>query len=60
MVGVLISFSRSRQSRKVRQRALARRSLLVGAVTLARAVRPDPLSDEILAAARDALRTNLE
>jgi TetR/AcrR family transcriptional repressor of nem operon len=60
MIDILVSFSRTRQSKKVRQRALARLSMLVGAVTLARAVRGDPLSDEILVAARDALHTHLD
>jgi TetR/AcrR family transcriptional regulator, transcriptional repressor for nem operon len=60
LVDILVSFSKSRQSKKVRQRALARMSILVGAVTLARAVRDDPLSDEILVAARAYLRTDLE
>ncbi|MEJ0004237.1 MAG: hypothetical protein WDN30_13050 [Pararobbsia sp.] len=58
LIGVIASFSKSRATRASRQRALARMSTLVGALTLARAVRGDPLSDEILAAARDALRTD--
>jgi TetR/AcrR family transcriptional repressor of nem operon len=56
LIDVLMSFSRARQSKAVRERALVRMSTLVGALTLARAVRGDPLSDEILAAARDSLR----
>jgi TetR/AcrR family transcriptional repressor of nem operon len=56
LIGVLMSFARVRQSKAVRQRALVRMSTLVGALTLARAVRGDPLSDEILAAARESLR----
>jgi TetR/AcrR family transcriptional repressor of nem operon len=60
MIDILVSFSRNRQSKKVRQRALARLSMLVGAVMLARAVRGDLLSEEILAAARNALHTNLD
>jgi TetR/AcrR family transcriptional repressor of nem operon len=57
LIDVLMSFSRARQSKATRQRALARMSTLVGALTLARAVRGDPLSDEILMAARESLRT---
>jgi TetR/AcrR family transcriptional repressor of nem operon len=58
LIDVLMSFSRTRQSKAVRQRALARISTLVGALTLARAVRGDPLSEEILVAARESLRTS--
>jgi TetR/AcrR family transcriptional repressor of nem operon len=60
MLDILCSFSRARQSKKVRQRAIARLSMLVGALTLARAVRNDPLSDEILAAVRAYLRTDAQ
>jgi TetR/AcrR family transcriptional regulator, transcriptional repressor for nem operon len=59
MIDVLVSFSNARRSKKVRQRAIARLSMLIGALTLARAVSDDPLSDEILAAAREALHGNL-
>ncbi|MBP0589718.1 TetR/AcrR family transcriptional regulator [Paraburkholderia sp. LEh10] len=55
MLGRLLSFAGPRPSKKTRQRAIARLSILVGAVTLARAVRGDPLSDEILVAVRDYL-----
>jgi TetR/AcrR family transcriptional repressor of nem operon len=58
MIDFLSSFSRTRQSKKARQRAIARLSMLVGALTLARAVRDDPLSDEILVSVRDYLHTN--
>ena len=58
MIDVLMSFSSARRSKKVRQRAIARLSMLIGALTLARAVRDDPLSDEILASAREALHTD--
>lgn len=57
MIDILTSFSRTRQSKKARQRAIARLSMLTGALTLARAVRDDPLSDEILASVRDYLHT---
>ncbi|APR38919.1 TetR/AcrR family transcriptional regulator [Paraburkholderia sp. SOS3] len=59
MIDVLVSFSSLRRSKKVRQRAIARLSILIGALTLARAVSGDPLSDEILASAREALHGNL-
>ncbi|MFC0397699.1 TetR/AcrR family transcriptional regulator [Paraburkholderia rhizosphaerae] len=59
MIDVLMSFSSARRSKKVRQRAIARLSMLIGAMTLARAVSDDPLSDEILASAREALHTDL-
>ncbi|CAB3762217.1 TetR family transcriptional regulator [Paraburkholderia humisilvae] len=59
MIDVLMSFSSARRSRKVRQRAIARLSMLIGALTLARAVRDDPLSDEILASAREALHADI-
>ncbi|MDR5753254.1 MULTISPECIES: TetR family transcriptional regulator [unclassified Caballeronia] len=55
LLGVLMSYSKARRTRRERRRALARMSMLVGAVTLARAVRGDPLSDEILEAAREHL-----
>jgi TetR/AcrR family transcriptional repressor of nem operon len=60
MLGVLTSFAGPRPSKKARQRAIARFSVLVGAVTLARAMRGDPLSDEILAAAREYLRESFQ
>jgi TetR/AcrR family transcriptional regulator, transcriptional repressor for nem operon len=60
LIDILVSFSRTRQSKAVRQRALARLSTLVGALTLARAVRGDPLSEEILAAARESLRAEVK
>jgi TetR/AcrR family transcriptional regulator, transcriptional repressor for nem operon len=59
MIDVLMSFSSARRSRKVRQRAIARLSIMIGALTLSRAVGNDPLSDEILAAAREALHGGL-
>jgi TetR/AcrR family transcriptional repressor of nem operon len=55
LVSVLMSYSKARRTKRERRRALARMSMLVGAVTLARAVRGDPLSDEILEAAREHL-----
>jgi TetR/AcrR family transcriptional repressor of nem operon len=58
LIDVLMSFSRARRSKAIRQRALTRMSMLVGALTLARAVRGDPLSDEILVAAREALQAD--
>jgi TetR/AcrR family transcriptional repressor of nem operon len=60
MLGVLTSFAGPRPSKKASQRAIARLSMLVGAVTLARAMRGDPLSDEILAAAREYLRDSFQ
>jgi len=60
LADVLMSFSRARQTKKIRQRALAHLSMLIGAVTLARAVRDDPLSDEILASARAYLHSHPE
>jgi len=41
-----------------RQQALMQYSLMVGALTLARATRGDPLSDEILQAATSFLTTS--
>jgi TetR/AcrR family transcriptional repressor of nem operon len=55
LIGALMSYSDARRTKRARRRALARMSMLVGAVTLARAVRGDPLSDEILDAAREYL-----
>ena len=60
LIDILMSFSTARQTKKARRRALARMSMLIGAVTLARAVRDDPLSDEILEAAREHLRLDSE
>lgn len=60
MLDIVTSFSRNRRSKKARQRAIARLSMLVGALTLARAVRDDPLSDEILASVREFLHTNAQ
>ncbi|MHB9837305.1 TetR/AcrR family transcriptional regulator [Paraburkholderia terrae] len=60
MLGRLVSFAGPRPSKKARQRAIARLSMLVGAATLARAVRGDPLSDEILTAVRDYLHDSFE
>jgi TetR/AcrR family transcriptional repressor of nem operon len=56
LIDVIMSFSGTRQSKAVRQRALVRMSTLVGALTLARAVRGDPLSEEILEATRESLQ----
>lgn len=55
LVAALTSYSNARQTKRLRKLALARLSMLIGAVTLARAVRGDPLSDEILEAAREHL-----
>lgn len=60
MLGRLASFAGPRPSKRARQRAIARLSMLVGAATLARAVRGDPLSDEILTAVRDYLHDSFE
>ncbi|HEY3600009.1 MAG TPA: TetR/AcrR family transcriptional regulator [Paraburkholderia sp.] len=60
MIDTIMSFSHSRQSKKVRQRAIARLSMLVGALTLARAVRDDPLSDEILKSVREFLHASAQ
>ena len=60
LIDILMSFSKARQTKKSRRRALARVSMLIGAVTLARAVRDDPLSDEILEAAREHLLLDCE
>jgi TetR/AcrR family transcriptional regulator, transcriptional repressor for nem operon len=60
MLAMLLSFSHARRTKKARRAALAKLSLLVGAVTLARALHDDPLSDEILDAARDHLRAGCE
>jgi TetR/AcrR family transcriptional repressor of nem operon len=58
LIGVIASFSKTRQTKAARQRTLTRMATLVGALTLARAVRGDPLSDEILTAAREQLRAD--
>lgn len=60
MVEMLLSFSHARRTKRVRRAALAKLSLLVGAVTLARAMHDDPLSDEILEAAREHLRATVD
>ncbi|MGF6770519.1 TetR/AcrR family transcriptional repressor of nem operon [Paraburkholderia sp. GAS199] len=60
LIETLMSFSKRRKSRRVRQQALVRLSMLVGALTLSRAVSGDPLSDEILDAARNYLVMDAE
>jgi TetR/AcrR family transcriptional repressor of nem operon len=59
MAGALEQMSPAREPGLKRQQALAQLSTLIGAMTLARATRGDPLSDEILLAARALLTGRL-
>ncbi len=55
MIATWTSLLSARDAEKKRRQALVQVSTLVGALILARATRGDPLSDEILEAARDVL-----
>ncbi|KXU93938.1 TetR family transcriptional regulator [Caballeronia megalochromosomata] len=58
MLGLLQTFVRGRKTQKSRDKALVQLSTMVGAVTLARAMTDDKLSEELLEAARRHLKTH--